>query len=52
LTRNNIKSDFINKTWTDYQQWAAGEKNERDSALSAYNDYLANLDMQKAMKNY
>lgn len=51
-TRNNIKSDFINKTWTDYQQWAAGEKNERDSALSAYNDYLANLDMQKAMKNY
>lgn len=52
LTRNNIKSDFINKTWTDYQQWAAGEKNERDSALASYNDYLANLDMQKAMKNY
>ena len=50
--RNNIKSDFINKTWTDFQQWAANEKNERDSALASYNDYIAGLRNQKAMKPY
>ena len=51
-TRNNIKSDFINKTWTDFQQWAANEKNERDSALASYNNYVANLGIQNAMKPY
>lgn len=51
-TRNNIKSDFINKTWTDFQQWAANEKNERDSALASYNDYIANIGIQNAMKPY
>lgn len=51
-TRNNIKSDFINKTWTDYQQWAANEKNERDSALAAYNDYVAGIGIQNAKKSY
>ena len=50
--RNNIKSDFINKTWTDFQQWAANEKNERDSALASYNDYIAGLRGQQAIKPY
>jgi len=40
------------KNRTDFGQWKANEENEYDASLSAYNKYLAELDLQEAKKPY
>lgn len=52
LQRNAIWADNTLKNWTDYGHWKANEENERDAALSSYNDYLAQRDLQNFRKPY
>ena len=50
--KSAIRSDAWNKTYTDWRQHWANEENERDSAQALYNDYIASLRTQNAMKPY
>ena len=52
LQRNAIWADNWMKNRTDFGQWKANEENEYDASLSAYNKYLAELDLQEAKKPY
>lgn len=52
LQRNAIWADNTLKNWTDYGHWKANEENERDAALSSYNDYVAQKDLQNFRKPY